>query len=102
MPYLLEAWVGEHITQDSVLVGQILCIGVFLNSIGSMYYSYLHANGRTRETALLHLFELPVFIILLYVLIGGYGVVGAAIAWNIRVLIDLIGLVVFYLKYGNH
>ena len=39
MPKLLESWVGDHIAGDSVRVGQILCLGVFINAVGTMFFS---------------------------------------------------------------
>lgn len=93
MPDLLRLWIGEHMTDASVWVGRILCIGVFLNAIGAMYFFLLHAYGKTKITAILHLLELPFFIAALYVLISHYGVVGAAVAWVLRTLFDTVGLV---------
>ena len=51
MPVILNLWVKDYVSPDSVMVGRVLCIGVFFNAIGAMYYSYLHANGRTKITA---------------------------------------------------
>lgn len=93
MPYLLRFWVGGYVSEDSIRVGQILCIGVFFNSVGAMYFSFLHALGKTKETALLHLVEFPIFVGLLYYLILNFGIVGAAIAWVVRVLIDTLALI---------
>lgn len=100
MSPLLDFWVGDYVSPDSVIVGQILCLGVFLNSIGAMYFAFLHADGRTRATALLHLAELPFFILALYFLIGAFGIIGAAIAWTLRVGIDafLLAVIVSRLK----
>lgn len=94
MPFILNLWVKDYVSPDSVMVGRVLCIGVFFNAIGAMYYSYLHANGRTKITAIFHLVELPIFVGLLYVLITQFGVVGAAIAWSSRVFIDSVFLFV--------
>lgn len=94
MPDLLHLWVGAHVTDASVRVGRILCIGVFCNAIGAMYFSLLHAYGKTKMTAVLHLLELPFFIAALYVLITHYGVVGAAVAWALRMVVDALALVV--------
>jgi len=95
MPYLLSWWVGDYVSKDSVIVGQVLCVGVFFNAIGSMYYSLLHAQGRSKVTALLHMVEVPLFLVLLYFLIMHLGVVGAAIAWSIRMVVDTVGLLFF-------
>lgn len=88
MPFVLKLWVGEYVSEASVVVGQILCAGVFLNAVGAMFYAFLHAQGRARITAIFHLIELPLFIAALYWLIQSHGVVGAAIAWMLRVLLD--------------
>lgn len=90
---LLQLWVGQHVSEASVVVGQILCFGVFVNSIGAMYFSLLHAFGRTKATALLHVMEIPLFFGLLYVFITAFGIQGAAMAWVMRVLVDSAALV---------
>lgn len=104
MPYLLRLWIGPNVTDASVRVGQILCIGVFINSVGAMYFSLLHAYGKTRMTALLHLVELPFFIAVLFILIKKYGIEGAAIAWVLRMIFDtlaLISMANIVIKNGN-
>lgn len=89
MPYILDFWVGDYIGKDAVIIGRILCIGVFFNSIGSMFYSFLQASNRPKVTAIIHLIELPIFLLLLYFLIVKYGVFGAAIAWSFRTFVDM-------------
>lgn len=103
MPRILQLWVGDYVSEDSVKVGQILCVGVFFNSIGAMYFSFLHALGKTKETALLHMFEVPLFLGLLYVAINHFEVMGAAIAWVARVFFDSVVLMNMYfrLRQGN-
>ncbi|MGY5449801.1 flippase [Agarivorans sp. MS3-6] len=98
MPIILSIWVGGYVDQTSVWVGQILCLGVFLNAIGVMYYAWLHANGDTKYTALCHCAELPLFAMLLYFLVGEFGIVGAAIAWVFRVALDCALLIYRYLS----
>jgi O-antigen/teichoic acid export membrane protein len=93
MPNLLEVWVGSHVTLESVRVGQVLCIGVLFNSVGAMYFSLLHAKGLVRQTAVLHLLELPLYLLLLVTMIGWYGIVGCAIAWVIRAGVDAVALI---------
>lgn len=92
MPDLLRLWLDGKMGPESVRAGQILCGGVFCNSIGAMYFSLLHAHGKTRQTGLLHLCELPLYLVLLYLLIGSHGVVGAALAWSLRTGVDALAL----------
>ena len=93
MPILLHLWVGERITEESVRVGQILCVGVFFNTIGGMYFSLLHARGYVKQTAILHLIEFPLYILLLMKLISSFGITGCALAWVTRATIDTVALI---------
>lgn len=88
LPFVLPAWVGASLQIESVLIGQILCIGVFANSLGSMYYALLHAKGRADQTAKLHMIELPFFVAGLLFMMEKYGVAGAAWAWVGRMVFD--------------
>ena len=88
LPLILPWWIGKNLPSDSIQVGQILCVGVFFNAIGAMYYAYLHARGRSDITAKFHLIELPFFILSLIILLKSFGIVGAALAWSGRILID--------------
>jgi O-antigen/teichoic acid export membrane protein len=90
LPTILPLWIGINLPHESVLIGQILCLGVFANSIGSMYYALLHAKGRSDITAKLHLLELPLFLLALYGLIHPYGLYGVAWAWVGRTVFDAI------------
>lgn len=92
LPYILNIWIGVSVHPDSIVVGQILCIGVFANSIGAMYYSLLHAKGRADITAKIHMIELPIFIAALLFLLNTYGVEGAAWAWVGRMSFDAFAL----------
>jgi O-antigen/teichoic acid export membrane protein len=66
----------------------VLCLGVFANAIGSMFYALLHAKGRPDISARLHLIELPLFICVLLLLVDRHGVLGAAWAWVGRMVFD--------------
>jgi O-antigen/teichoic acid export membrane protein len=94
IPFILRFWIGDGVQDVSILAGQVLCVGVFFNSIGAMYFSLLHAHGKTRVTALIHVLELPLFMAALYYLISAYGVLGAAVAWSARMVFDALALVV--------
>jgi len=81
-------WLKTELQSESIIVGQILCLGVFANAIGTMYYALIHAKGRADITAKLHIFELPIFIVALFLLLNEYGVAGAAWAWVGRMIFD--------------
>ncbi|AOZ05345.1 oligosaccharide flippase family protein [Cupriavidus malaysiensis] len=92
LPKILTLWVGQGLHPESITVGKILCLGVFSNSLGVMFYALLHAKGRANITALLHMIELPIFVGALLFLLHQFGVVGAAWAWTGRMTFDAIAL----------
>lgn len=99
LPVILPWWIGPKLPAESVWIGQILCVGIFANSLGSMYFALLHAYGRADITAKLHLIELPLFLFALYFLVANIGVVGAALAWVGRMMLDTFFLWVAHRAY---
>lgn len=92
LPVILPLWIKNNLNSESVVIGQILCLGVFANAIGSMFYALLHAKGRADMTAKLHLMELPIFVVALFYFLNQYGIVGAASAWVARMVFDAAAL----------
>jgi O-antigen/teichoic acid export membrane protein len=90
LPVAMKFWMGARLDPSSVLVGQVLCIGLFTNSIGLMYFAVVHARGRADIAAKIHLLELPLYLCVLYWLILAHGVVGAAVAWAARTTLDTV------------
>jgi O-antigen/teichoic acid export membrane protein len=88
LPELLSAWIGTALPAEAATVGRWLCLGVWINSIGGMYFAWLHAQGRFRATALLHLVELPLYLATLTLLLHQFGVTGAAMAAVLRFGLD--------------
>lgn len=84
----LKLWLGPEFAQHSFRVLQLLAVGVFLNSLAQVPFALLQGVGRPDVTAKLHLIELPVYLGLLWWLIGTRGIEGAAIAWSARVTVD--------------
>lgn len=90
LPLALPAWSGGHAGQESVLVGQILCAGVFFNAVGSIFYAKIHAKGDSATTAKIHLLEFPFYIAALFFLLNSFGIKGAALAWSSRMAVDAV------------
>lgn len=89
---LLALWINEDFAARSGTIAQILVVGMLVNSLALVQFIVIQAAGRTDISAKLHLCEFPVYAILLWVLISGYGLVGAAIAWVLRALIDFLAM----------
>jgi O-antigen/teichoic acid export membrane protein len=87
---ILTHWLSPEFAQQSLPIALILVVGIWLNSVSMVPYTLLHASGNPKITALLHLAELGVYVIALYFLTSYWGLLGAAVAWVGRVLLDLI------------
>lgn len=98
LAWILTAWIGSNLDPQSIVIGQILCVGAFANAIGSMHYSAVHALGRADVTAKFHMIELIFFVIVLYFGIQFFGLIGAAMAWSARTFLDMILLSNFVRK----
>jgi O-antigen/teichoic acid export membrane protein len=81
----LSLWLGPEFAAASFRVAQILAVAVLLNAIGLVATTAIQAAGRPDLTAKLHMAEAPVYFAYLTWLLAHYGIVGAAVAWLIRV-----------------
>ena len=81
-------WLGAEFADNSVFVLQWLAVGVFVNSLARVPSALVQGAGRPDLTAKMHLIELPFYLFTLWLLLGIYGIKGAAIAWVVRVGID--------------
>jgi len=86
----LRLWLGPEFAQQGTPVAHWLAIGQLISAMAAMPYALLQAGGRPDLTARLHLIELPLYLALVWPLVGAFGITGAAAAWTIRVLIDAI------------
>ena len=90
----LILWLGNDFADNGSLVLQVLAVGVLANSLAQVPFGMVQSAGRPDLTAKLHLIELPFYLLILWWLLGVYGIVGAAIAWTLRVTIDTLFLFV--------
>lgn len=84
----LRLWIGQDFAEKSSAILQWLTVGVLVNSIAQIPFALIQSAGRADVTAKLHIAELPFYLLLLWWLLGQYGVLGAAIAWTIRASVD--------------
>lgn len=89
---ILLLWMGPEFSQSSAYVLRWLSIGVFANGLAQVPYAYIQGTGRPKITALLHLFELPIYLLSAVVLTTRYGITGMAVAWVARAIVDFIAL----------
>lgn len=94
----LSLWMGADFADRSYQVASLIAVGVFFNSLGQAPLTLLQADGRVKLTALLHFFEFVIYAPLLVWSILNFGIIGAAVAWLVRVLIDSLFLNIAALK----
>ena len=85
---LMDVWVGDTLPQESTIALQVLAAGILVNSLAHIPSALLQASGRPDAPAKFHMLEAALYIVLAWRLIGAWGVVGAALAWTLRVALD--------------
>lgn len=89
-PWALGLWLGEEFRANSGPVLRWLAVGIVALSLAYVPQFLVQASGKPSHTALAHLGELPVYLLLAWVGISLGGVVGAAVAWALRGALDLV------------
>ncbi len=85
----LSLWLSPEFAEKSAAVAQWLAVGIFLNAPGQIAYILLQAGGRPDLTAKVHLAETPIYLAMFYLGVKFFGITGAAVAWALRLLIEL-------------
>lgn len=85
---VLSVWLTPDFATEAIPLVLILVVGIWVNSVAMVPFTFLHATGNARLTALFHLLELGVYILALFYLVHLFGLIGAALAWVLRVTID--------------
>ena len=92
---LLSLWISEDFANESATALSIFSFGIVYNAAAFVPTSYIQAMNRPSWTAKLHIAEAVLYIGLLYWFTHTYGILGAAIAWAFRVLVDFLFLMLF-------
>ena len=102
----LTFWLDDPgFAEASYQVAQLFVIGVFFNSLAQPSFNLIQAAGRPDLTAKLHLLELPFYLSYLWYFVDELGILGAAIAWVIRVFLSSVILFILahkQLKKGGY
>jgi O-antigen/teichoic acid export membrane protein len=85
----LQLWLGSNFHQDSAEIGRITLLGVWSTGMATVPFSQIEARGGAKWGAIVHLMELPVYLIVLYFSMQVFGLVGAALAFSLRCAIDM-------------
>jgi len=89
-PVILRVWMGPEYAVQGALALRILAVGVLINSIAHVPYTFLEAAGRPDIPAKFHALEIVFYLPFAWWLVGRFGIPGAALAWTTRVAVDTI------------
>jgi O-antigen/teichoic acid export membrane protein len=98
---ILTLWLGADFARHCRLPLQIMAVGILANCLAYIPGALLRAVGRPDVHPKLFLVEVPIYGVLAWFLILKMGIVGAALAYSLRTMLD-VGLLlsaVFFLKY---
>lgn len=94
-------WLGAEYVEKSGTVLSIISISILFNFIALVPSTFLQGIGRPDLTAKFHVIEALFYVALLYFLIKHFGLIGAALAWSIRVIADFFLLFLWSGKFLN-
>jgi O-antigen/teichoic acid export membrane protein len=86
----LQLWIGYEFSIKADGVAEIIMIGIWINSLVVAHHSRYMATNSPKAIVYIFLLEIPVYMLCLYMGLNFLGVLGAAIAWTLRVLLDTI------------
>lgn len=89
---ILSLWISPTFADNSAQILQIFSIAALASGLAQIPFTMLQSRGRADVTAYVHLVEFPIYITILYSLTVSYGPIGAAWAWLIRILGDMVVL----------
>lgn len=96
---LLTLWLDDTFALQSSEVLRWAAIGLVVNAMSFVPFGLLQAIGRADLTAKVNLIELPFYLVLLYVGLMEWGIVGAAIASTMRLSINAVVLFLLAAKW---
>lgn len=96
---LLSWWISDTFARNSHEVLSILSLGVLVNSLAQIPFTFIQAIGRPALTAKVHLGTLVPYLLILWLMTQSYGIIGAATSWSARILVTSI---LFFLIAERH
>lgn len=90
---IIKLWLGESFSQTTPELVLCLMFGFFITCLAQVPFNKLLANNQTTLIGYLHFLELILYIPMLFLMVNLHGVYGAAITWNMRILLDFLILI---------
>lgn len=90
---ILYFWMGKDYADNSTSIFCVLLAGFFFNAMAQIPFATIQSVGKAKLTALLHCAEVIPYLLTLYYCVHAYGLIGAAYAWSLRVVVDCVLLI---------
>ena len=87
---LLALWIDENFAQSSYKIAQILVLFVMINCLNPVPVKVIQSVGRSDITAKIQFVQLIYYIPLFIFLVNYFGLLGAASAMLIKILIEFL------------
>jgi O-antigen/teichoic acid export membrane protein len=84
----LSLWAGAEYGRESWAPALILLVGCAIDAVSLLPARLLAASGKTRTLAFLYAIQVPAFLLAAFLMGVKYGVVGVAIAWTLRAVVN--------------
>ncbi|MDD2719898.1 MAG: oligosaccharide flippase family protein [Gallionella sp.] len=89
-PFLI-LWLGSDLAARCAGIGELILLGVWVSAVIVPHSYKLYAEGLLKKKILIvTMTEIPLYALMLWLGVRYFGILGAAAAWSLRVLIDAI------------
>lgn len=90
--WFLSAWISPDFAEHSWIIFSMFLVGYLIHGLVQPAFIWIQACGKPWIMAVSMIVDLILYVIYLPWMTHKYGIIGAAIAWNIRVFLGLIVL----------
>jgi len=89
---ILQIWLGADFAAKSTLVLQVLALGGLIDALARAPSVLLQGIGRPDLPTKFRLLVLPIYGSIAWLLVSQWGIIGAALAWTMRVVMEALML----------
>jgi len=89
---ILEIWIDSEFSGESKLVFSVLSLGFLFVTVAHLPLVRLQAAGFTKAVAIFHFTQFIIYVPVFYLVIIEFGVIGGAVIWSLRAMVDAITL----------
>jgi O-antigen/teichoic acid export membrane protein len=101
VPFALQAWLGADFRSHSTSIVRILIVGLAFQTLNVFSLASLNARGFVKPITIMHLAEAPVYFCAIYLCGQKFGLIGVAVAWSGRLILEYLCFAGFQAAVGN-